>query len=101
LGKWYRLFSSLLPPKAGFIHEVPQFLRELPVTLPRLMGRDLHRHGEEMLIVTIDMALKQSDKMTARCHNSACDWIANPLPAFLVVLASNRSLKRPERRVLK
>jgi hypothetical protein len=27
------------------------------------------------------MALEQGYEVTARCHDSACDWYANPLPA--------------------
>ena len=34
-----------------------------------------------MLVVTIDMALKQGYEVTARCHDSDCDWSANPLSA--------------------
>jgi hypothetical protein len=35
-----------------------------------------------MLIVTINVTLEQSDQVTARCHDVACDRTANPSPAF-------------------
>jgi hypothetical protein len=56
------------------------------------MRGNMHGYGQEMLVVTIDMALEQSDKVAARRHDSACDWNANPRPAFLVVTLQENPL---------
>jgi hypothetical protein len=56
------------------------------------MRGDLHRHGQEMLVVTIDMALQQGYEVTARCHDSARDWFANP--PLLLGLSGERLRRR-------
>jgi hypothetical protein len=55
-------------PRPGLINKVSQLLRKRAMPDPRLMRRDLHRHGQKLLVVAVDMATQQGYEVLRRGH---------------------------------
>ena len=57
-------------PSLGIIDHGPQLFRELAVTEPRLVRRDLHGDGEESIVFAVDMRLQQRLDLLSAGHES-------------------------------
>jgi hypothetical protein len=68
LGKRHRAVAPGRLPGARLVDEVPQLLRKGTMAKPRLMRSDLHRHGQKLLVVAVDMAAQQGYKVLRRGH---------------------------------